>query len=278
MKDKEIIAKEAFLVMARQNNLNPVEVVPGIKLTIQMVCDEASFLQLASTKATEIFYFYKYPEDHEVLITGDTFVYANRKLQELINYLEISEAFQWTIDEEIYDDLIDDEEMREPYALTDIEETIKKEVMDYNGQVDKTELSIPRQFMAFYIDSGCLIGVNKIIEAPAWPDAEDKLYAILSSHKELIEQKIEVVETNKNAIKEKLKEYLKNDTSFRLSTNKSLRTEYAESLWKNKAFRWIREGFNTQRDYPTADYFNFIERVYNEIKYFRTSTTHVPKG
>ena len=284
MKTKElIIEKNLFLEMAKQKNITAIEVVPDVELSVQLVCDEEDFLNLASVKTANVFYCYEYPKDYEVLITGDTFAFAKSKIQEIIEYLEISEEFYLDLDREIYPDLEkdedeDDEVIEEHYKPTSLEKKIKKEVLAYNAQIDRESLTTPLHFMAFFIDGGCLIGVDKEVETPSWSIAEEKLYSILTIHKDLIEQKKETNENTKKEIKEKLKSYLKNDTQFKISTNKALRKEYAETLWKNKEFKWIKAGFNKGfQGYPPNDYFNFIERVFNEIKYFRTSSIIIQK-
>ncbi len=281
MKGKNnIIEKGAFLDMARKNNLTPIEVVPDVKLSVQLTCNEEAFLKLAAAKSSEVFYFFEYPEDYEVLITGDTFDFANDRIQEMIEYLDISEDFLWDLDREIYPDMEDDEDDEyeddgtlEPYKPTSLEEKLKNEILVYNAQVNKENLTIPRRFMAFYVDCGCFIGVYKNKETETWSIAEEKLYSILSVHKDLVEQNKESAENKKTDIRERLKKHLKNDAQFKISTNKALRKEYADSLWKNKEFAWIKEGFSKgYGDYPANEYYNFIERVYNEIKYFRTSS------
>ena len=82
---------------------------------------------------------------------------------------------------------------------------------------------------------------------------------------------MEAKEQHKNDVREKLKEHLKQDIQFKISTNKKLRVEYARNLWDNKEFKWIREGFTVYRGgYPSDEYFNFIDRVFNEIKYIKS--------
>ena len=279
MKTREmIIDKNCFIDLVKRNNLNPIEVVPDAKLSIKMTCDEDTFLHTVSGKSPDVFYFYEYPKDHEILITSDTFLYANRRLADLIGELEISEEFQWELDREIYpdsdiydEDDDDDKEIDAPYKPTAFERRIKKDILAYNAQIDRESLYIPRRFMAFYIDCGCLIGIYREKETPSWSAAEENLYSILSLHKDIVEQKMEAKEQHKNDIREKLKEHLKQDVQFKISTNKKLRVEYARNLWNNKEFKWIREGFTVYRGgYPSDEYFNFIDRVFNEIKYFKT--------
>ena len=277
-KREKIIDKNTFMDMAKRNSLNPIEVVPEAKLSIQLTCDEETFLHIVSRKSLDIFYFYDYQKDHEIMITCDTFLYANRRLTDLIGELEISEEFQWDLDKEIYPDLDnydedddDDEEIEEPYKPTALERRIKKDILAYNAQIDRERLQIPRRFMAFYNDCGCLIGIYREKEAPSWSVAEENLYSILSLHKDIVEQKMEAKEQHKNDVREKLKEQLKQDIQFKISTNKKLRVEYARNLWDNKEFKWIREGFTVYRGgYPSDEYFNFIDRVFNEIKYIKS--------
>ncbi len=280
MNDRDMIMKQdAFLDMVKQYNLTPIKVAPDIKLSVQMICKEEEFLKLASIKSSVVFYFFEYPEDYEVLITGDTFDMADNEIQEMIKYLGISEDFLWDLDRAVYPDIEDDTVLDEPYELTSLETNIKNEVLSYNAQANRASLKTPRRFMAFYIDCGCLVGVYKNMEDQGRSTAEEKLFSILSVYKAQIEQNKEFDEANKNAVREKLKAFLKKDAQFKISTNKALRREYAITIWDNKDFEWIKAGFGKgYGGYPSEDFMLFVERVYNEIKYFRTSSTVYQKN
>ena len=49
-KREKIIDKNTFMDMAKRNSLNPIEVVPEAKLSIQLTCDEETFLHIVSRK------------------------------------------------------------------------------------------------------------------------------------------------------------------------------------------------------------------------------------
>ena len=269
--DDMILSEDVFLNKVNLSNMYPIRVTTDIKLSVQMVCDEDTFLHIASQKTSEVFYSYEYPKDHEILITADTFEHANRRLQQLFEDISISEEFindlDRTIYPESYNDSDDDELSESPYELSALEKQIKSEIISYNSQVNRQSLRIPREFVAFYNDYGCLCGICKIMKTPDWSIAEEALFSILIHYKEEIEKNITAKQDKKKEIKAKLKDILINDIQFKASKNKMLRREYANDLWNNAQFKWIRTAFSHNR-YPTNEFFLFIERVYNEMKYY----------
>ena len=258
--------------MIKQSNLIPVEVFPNVKLTAQLMGDEESFLQIASSVAPRVYYCYEYPEDHEVLITGKTFDEAKGSLQRLIKYLDISEDFSWYIDMDIYPELYSDEE-EEPVdednqKFSTLDQQLKKEILAHNENVNRESLSVPRRFMMFFIDDGCIIGICKEIKKPELSLAEESLLAILENYRNIIEDNMVHAAQSKIIARNKLKEYLMSDKQFKISSNQSLRDAYAKELWDDKEKRWIQEGFEKTRfGFAPKDYFTFIERVYKEMKY-----------
>ena len=266
MKKEIIIEEKTFLEMVKQNNLTPIEVAPNTELSVQLTCDENTFLHIASSKSAEVYYAYKYPEDHEILITGKTLEEASRVLREQLNLLGISVDFSWYIDMDIYPDSYpsdDDEEIDYDKEFTQFERQLKKEILDYNQSINIRDISEPRQFVAFYIDCGCLVGIMKKNPKPDNSIAEEKLKSLISVHKETIEKQMEAAESKKKEVKEKLKDFLINDAQFRLSSNQRLRGDYAYNLWNNKDYKWIHSGFDDTREFSV-----FIERIYRELKYY----------
>lgn len=272
-KEQRITDKTTFIALVQQNGLTPIEVIPDVRLSVQLSCSEDTFLQIASSKSNELFYFYEYPEDFEIWITGKTFDEADGDLRRIINLLGISEDFSWYIDEDIYPELYADNETNGDIHFTSFERKLKKEILTHNAQIEKDSTVVPRRFMAFYIDNGCLIGIYKELPKPRFSPAESSLISILSAHKETVEKNMEANENHKQEIREKFREYLINDVQFRVSTNLKLRKEYAYNLWNDRKFRWIWDGFYARRGrYATEEYYNFIERTYREMKLTSTKT------
>lgn len=270
-KEQQITDKATFVALAQQNGLTPIEVIPDVKLSVQLSCPEGVFLQIASSKSNELFYYYEYPEDYEIWITGKTFDEADGDLRRIIDLLGISQDFSWYIDEDIYPELYTDTGTKGDDYFSSFERKLKTEILRNNAQIKKDNSVAPHRFMAFYIDSGCLIGIYKELPKPRFSPAENTLLSILSAHKETVEKNMEANENHKQEIREKFREYLINDVQFRVSTNLKLRKEYAYNLWNDRKLRWIWEGFNARRSrYATEEYYNFIERTYREMKLINT--------
>ncbi len=267
--DQPIVDKETFIDLAKSNGITPIEVIPTVKLTVQLLCTEDDFLRLASDKSKEVYYYYQYPQDHEIWITGSTFDNAKGELSQIIDALGINEGFRCYIDESIYPDLYSDLEPSDDDDYSSFERELKKEILDYNIGVDKALFLVPHRFMAFYLDNGCLVGLFKEIPKPYFSESETKLFSILSNHKETIEENIAAAEQRKSEIRERLQNHLVNDLQFKVSSNQDLRHDYAFRLWKDPKFKWMRDAFDEgQRPYPSKDYLFFIERVFKEMKYY----------
>ena len=272
--DALIIKEDDLKGLMNNYNLTPIRVFPNAKLSVQLACSEDVFLQIAASKSSELFYYYEYPEDYEIIITGRTFEEANGELSRLIQFLGIDEDFYWYIDEDIYPELYNENEEKGDHVFTALEKKLKKQILANNATINKEDYFIPRRFMAFYIDNGCLVGIYKEASKPYFSLAETSLFSLLSEHKEIIEKNMEAAEQHKNEVRDKVKEYLINDIQFKISTNQDLRADYAYNLWNNTKFKWIHEGFKERRGgYPPKEYFNFIERVFREMKYSGTKIT-----
>ncbi|MBQ6214381.1 MAG: hypothetical protein IJJ67_03070 [Oscillospiraceae bacterium] len=269
-----MIEEKTFLSMANQLGCKSVKVRPGSELSVKLMCSEEDFLTFASNKTANIFYSYEYPEDHEIIITGKTFDEAKGDLEKLINSLEISHDFDWFLDEDIYPEQYteesdyEDNEASGDDIFSPFEKELKRVILDSNAQTDIESLKKPRSFMAFYIDNGCLVGIHNEEPKPVESLAETKLYSLLMEYEDVVRVKREEAEQKKDDIREKLKDYLLEDIQFKISTNQKLRNEYARNLWENRRFKWIRDGFDKMfGDYPTNEYFLFIDRVFKEMKY-----------
>ena len=241
-----------------------------------------SFLDFAVKHTKDIYYSFDYPKQFEIMITGDTFKNANYELRNMIEDLDLGLDFEWFLDEAIFPEayqLDEDEdegdistrEAELDKMFSDFEHELKKKILQHNEGVDLSPLKNPRSFITFCIVDGKTIGLDIKTRFPSPTPAELDLTVLLQDYSLKMQDKRENEQKVENEKKDQLKEHLIHDPDFLSSKNKVLREDYADNLWKNPDFKWIKTLFKGRprdtKEYPSKDFYYFIERIYALTKF-----------
>ena len=258
-----------FLQMAKEKNLNCF-IMKRVEFDLLFEDDIDYFLNFASQQCDTIYYRFDYRQRSEVFIDGNTIEHANSDNFKLLHSLGISVDFPWFLD----DNKPKDKVIKEYGDIfTDIEYSLRDRINDYNSSIDESLLSIPIGLVVCCLLQGKVVGVHieddsKLLEL-GFTDSQSALLDLLWEYKETAEKMLEERKQIKAEVKEKLRCYLLDDLKFQLSTNKQLRKRYAQDLWDDRQFDWIRDGFPSDSYLPflpPEDLVIFIEYTYSEYK------------
>lgn len=171
------------------------------------------------------------------------------------------------LDKENY---IIDDEIQENIEK-DIYQLIKKEIEEHNKMVETIDFTRPVLLNTFIVFQGNLIC---ILDSDYWHEevnlmnAEDTIEYLQENYEYILEQKENEREERLEMVKGELKEYMLNDETFLICSNKSLRRNYAENLIKNRNVKKYLEPFVSEYSGQVAitTLVMFVEVVWAEFK------------
>lgn len=194
----------------------------------------------------------------------------NNDIDEFINFVKlnnINSVFYkyytfnpeyFYINEELAEDIDDD-----------VINLLKNDIEKWNRKIDKVNFDIPVELVIFCMYESHYITINYHNEF--WDNqmsAKEKLVELLEGNAKKVKDIREKMESEKEELKEKLKEYILNDDEFKICTNKNLRKNYMYKLYKRKDIEKFKNLFWQQGGYfrGTDAAINFIELVWRTYK------------
>lgn len=168
------------------------------------------------------------------------------------------------------EDYIVSDEMQEDIEK-DIYKLIKKEIKEHNKRVETIDFTRPA-----FLDVFCMFNDKSVcvLENDNWDEeinlmkAEDLIEYLQENYEDILEQKENEREEKLELLKGELKEYMLNDETFLICSNKSLRRNYAETLIKNKKVKKYLEPFISEYSGQVAitSLVMFVEVVWAEFR------------
>lgn len=260
-----IISEKELKEIMQSANLHFVKVKDiEIKEYIEFDGSIDEFVCFVKEHTKNIYCMYSYPNESEILITGDTIDDADRDSTNLMRDLNISDDFNWFLDDFINGEL--DEELESEFSQIDF--SLREKIAEYNSKVDKSFLSRPIGICLYARVDGFAIKYEETDDSLDCDVAQDELLEILYSlEKELKKNQKEKNEKTKE-IRNELEKILINDSELKYRKNKELRRDYAEELWRSEEYKWIKPAFKSYRNgrIVSKELIDFIEITYAKIK------------
>lgn len=168
------------------------------------------------------------------------------------------------------DDYIIHDEIQEDIEK-DIYKLIKKEIKEHNKRVETIDFTRPVMLKISTIFQNILVC---ILESDYWHEeinlltAEDMVDYLQENYEDVLEQKENERQEKLEQIKNELREYMLNDETFLICSNKSLRRNYAETLINNKKVKKYLEPFISEysREVSITSLVMFVEVVWAEYR------------
>lgn len=153
----------------------------------------------------------------------------------------------------------------------DIYKLIKKEIKEHNKRVETIDFTRPVILNISTIFENNLVCV---LENDYWHeeinllDAEDTIEYLQENYEDILEQKENEKQEKLELLKNELREYMLNDETFLICSNKSLRRNYAETLLKNRSVKKYLEPFTSEYSGQVAitSLVMFVEVVWAEYR------------
>ena len=153
----------------------------------------------------------------------------------------------------------------------DIYKLIKKEIKEYNKRVETIDFTRPVMLSISTIFQNNIVC---ILESDYWYEeinllnAEDMVDYLQENYEHILEQKENERQEKLDQIKNELREYMLNDETFLICSNKSLRRNYAENLIRNKKVKKYLEPFISEytRQVSITSLAMFVEVVWAEYR------------